>query len=86
MSPLLDDYPQLCPFSNLGAEDNKLMREISLTNQEGKHFFATCLEYFIDMSQLEAKYSEIGCFAKYYTDSKEKGMEEAREITKNIIT
>jgi len=32
MSTLLDKIPQLSPFGQIAAEDNKLMREISLTN------------------------------------------------------
>ena len=59
MSPLLDEMPQLCPFSHLAAEDNKIQREIVLTNQEGKLYYATCLEYFIDLKKIEEEFLEL---------------------------
>mmetsp|Transcript_35934 Transcript_35934/g.55197 ORF Transcript_35934/g.55197 Transcript_35934/m.55197 type:complete len:116 (-) Transcript_35934:3615-3962(-) len=65
MSPVLDEIPMLCPYTILAAEDNKIYRELSLTNQEGKHFYATCLEYFVDLHNLEEEYSKMGYFLKY---------------------
>jgi len=56
MSPLLDSMPALCPFSHLAAEDNKLQREIVLTNQEGKLYYATCHEYFVDLKCIEREF------------------------------
>ena len=70
MSPLLDAMPSLCPFSHLAAEDNKLQREIVLTNQEGKLYYATCLEYFIDLKCIEREFVQHSprCFQTYIMD------------------
>lgn len=64
MSILLSQMPGLSPFYNL-AEDNKIQRELVLTNQEGTLFYATCYDYFVDLAVIEHEFYEKGYLNKY---------------------
>lgn len=35
---------------------NKNEQELIMTNQEGKLFYATCLEYYVDLARLEHEF------------------------------
>lgn len=59
-SCMLDKEPFLCPFKNLFNQTNCREKELIMTNQEGKLFYATCVEYFIDLAQLEREFNIKG--------------------------
>ena len=35
------------------VSENEIQREMLYTNQEGKMFFATCHDYFVDLADIE---------------------------------
>lgn len=81
--------PALSPFGSL-ADENKFRKELVLTNQEGTLFFATCYEYYIDLSTIEQEMFEKGLLNKYiYPDfedtEKIEELNEIAEISKTRI-
>ena len=57
---ILDQAPFLCPFQDLMYKTNANEKELIMTNQEGKLFYATCLEYFVDITKLEHEFKSRG--------------------------
>lgn len=45
-----------------GRQDSGIERHLMLTNQEGKVYYATCYDYFIDLGHLAEQFEEQGLF------------------------
>jgi len=48
-----------------GRHDSGIERHLMLTNQEGKVYYATCFDYFIDLGKLTDELEEQGRFDQY---------------------
>ena len=68
-SKIYDKAPMINPITHLMAENNQMQRELTLTNQEGVIYHATCYEYFIDLSHIEKEFYDNGYFIKYKENS-----------------
>jgi hypothetical protein len=49
----------------MGMHQSALERHLTLSNQEGKMFYATCLDYFVDLAALADELDAKGLFDKY---------------------
>lgn len=68
-APWLDSLPipALDPKyeRDTGRQDSGIERHLMLTNQEGKVYYATCYDYFVDLGHLAEELEEQGHFDQY---------------------
>jgi len=65
--PNLKNYPFLSPYGTNYFECEGIQNEKVLTNQEGKIYFVTSFNYFIDLADLEIEFGIRGHFSDYRT-------------------
>jgi hypothetical protein len=84
--PNLKQYPFLSHYGTSMLECNAIQNEKVFTNQEGKLYYVTSLNYFVDLADIEAEFLIRGHYRNYRANNLDETTDEAAKVTNEIAT